>query len=56
MRAGMASVYGGSNDGAKAPENIGNANQLADKAKNIVHFSYDADAEVEKWWSEGGLG
>lgn len=32
----------------------GNANQWADQRKNREQFLYDADAEVERWWQEGG--
>ncbi|KAF9227012.1 FAD/NAD(P)-binding domain-containing protein [Gyrodon lividus] len=32
----------------------GNANQWADKEKNRIQFSYDADEEAEKWWQEHG--
>lgn len=32
----------------------GNANQWADKRKNVVQFSYDAELEAEKWWQEIG--
>ncbi|EPQ51650.1 FAD/NAD P-binding domain-containing protein [Gloeophyllum trabeum ATCC 11539] len=32
----------------------GNANQWADKSKNVVQFSYDADEEVNRWWAEHG--
>lgn len=32
----------------------GNANQWADQRKNREQFLYDADAEVERWWKEGG--
>ena len=35
-------------------EHIGNANQWADKKKNIEQFSYDADAVAEQWWEEYG--
>lgn len=29
-----------------------NANQWADRKKNEEQFGYDADAEVEQWWSK----
>ena len=32
----------------------GNRNQWADKAKSDVLFGYDADAEVDKWWTAHG--
>ncbi|KAH7912418.1 FAD/NAD(P)-binding domain-containing protein [Hygrophoropsis aurantiaca] len=32
----------------------GNANQWADKAKNMIQFGYDADEEAEKWWRDNG--
>jgi salicylate hydroxylase len=32
----------------------GNPNQWADKKKSQVQFSYDADAEADKWWKEFG--
>ena len=32
----------------------GNANQWADKSKNIAQFSYDAEVEAEKWWAANG--
>jgi hypothetical protein len=32
----------------------GNPNQWADKVKNFEQFTYDADAEAEKWWREEG--
>jgi len=32
-------------------ESIGNRNQWADRAKSDVLFGYDADAEVDKWWT-----
>lgn len=34
----------------------GNPNMWADRAKNEVQYSYDADAEVDKWWSEKMMG
>jgi salicylate hydroxylase len=39
---------------ASAGGNGGNPNQWADKAKNVKQFSYDADAEADKWWREEG--
>jgi len=35
-------------------ELTGNRNQWADRAKNDVLFGYDADAEVDKWWTAHG--
>lgn len=35
-------------------DHCGNPNQWADKVKNAAQFSYDADAEAEKWWREEG--
>jgi hypothetical protein len=32
----------------------GNANQWADKRKNMEQFSYDADEIAERWWKEEG--
>lgn len=32
----------------------GNSNQWADRTKNVEQFSYDADAEAERWWVERG--
>ncbi|KAI5118405.1 hypothetical protein M0805_002857 [Coniferiporia weirii] len=32
----------------------GNANQWADRRKNVEQFSYDADEAVEGWWVEEG--
>jgi salicylate hydroxylase len=29
----------------------GNANVWADRTKNQIQFSYDAEAEAEKWWN-----
>ena len=35
-------------------EYVGNANQWADKRKNVEQFSYDADEAAEKWLREEG--
>ena len=35
-------------------ENEGNANQWADRKKNVEQFSYDADAAAEQWWVNEG--
>ena len=35
--------------------NEGNANQWADKRKNIEQFSYDADSVAETWWRQHGI-
>lgn len=32
----------------------GSANQWADKGKNKIQFSYDADEAAEEWWKEVG--
>jgi hypothetical protein len=32
----------------------GNPNQWADRSKSRVQFDYDAYAEVEQWWTDGG--
>lgn len=37
-----------------APNGAGNANQWADRTKNIEQFSYDADEAAERWWIEEG--
>ncbi|KAG9082634.1 hypothetical protein FS749_003946 [Ceratobasidium sp. UAMH 11750] len=39
---------------AMAGKTEGSANQWADKEKNKVQFSYDADAAAEEWWREVG--
>ena len=42
-------------DGKSACTSVGNANQWADKDKNIIQFDYDADKEADEWWQrEGG--
>lgn len=35
-------------------ESKDNPNQWADKAKSVVQFMYDPDAEVDRWWSVEG--
>ena len=35
-------------------EHKDNANQWADKQKNVNQFSYDADAVADLWWEEHG--
>ncbi|KAG9101571.1 hypothetical protein FS749_005800 [Ceratobasidium sp. UAMH 11750] len=37
---------------AMAGKTEGSANQWADKQKNKIQFSYDADATAEEWWRE----
>ncbi|KAG9119875.1 hypothetical protein FRC07_004886 [Ceratobasidium sp. 392] len=39
---------------AMAGKTEGSANQWADKGKNKIQFSYDADAAAEEWWREVG--
>ncbi|KAI0318888.1 FAD/NAD(P)-binding domain-containing protein [Amylostereum chailletii] len=51
MREAMLHLRGG---GGVGLGHEGNANQWADKAKNIAQFSYDAESEAEKWWVENG--
>ena len=49
MRAAMAAELEG-----KPIQAQGNPNQWADREKNRTQFSYDAYAEVERWWVNGG--
>ena len=49
MRAAMAAEL----EGKPIPAQ-GNPNQWADREKNRTQFSYDAYAEVERWWANGG--
>jgi len=49
MRAAMSAEL----EGKPIPAQ-GNPNQWADRAKNRTQFSYDAYAEVERWWVNGG--
>jgi len=49
MRAAMAAELEGKPISAQ-----GNPNQWADRGKNRIQFSYDAYAEVERWWVSGG--
>ena len=39
-------------EGKSIPD--GNPNQCADKTKARIQFDYDAYAEVERWWMNGG--
>jgi len=32
----------------------GNPNQWADRRMSEIQFGYDADTEVEQWWSQTG--
>ena len=42
--------------GGKPPISTdGNPNQWADRTKGRIQFGYDAYAEVERWWSAGGI-
>lgn len=59
MRAAMATELAQREGEAEVtPEggadNEGNANQWADRKKNIEQFSYDADAVAEQWWQDEG--
>jgi salicylate hydroxylase len=49
MRAAMAAELDG-----KPIQAQGNPNQWADREKNRTQFNYDAYAEVERWWVNGG--
>jgi salicylate hydroxylase len=51
MRAAMAVELGGSESGSVG---LGNANQWADKGKNMSQFCYDADRVADNWWDEEG--
>ncbi|KAH8110407.1 FAD/NAD-P-binding domain-containing protein [Phellopilus nigrolimitatus] len=44
----------GAGAAADGPTHAGNANQWADKSKNVEQFSYDADAAADRWWAEEG--
>ncbi|KAI0296726.1 FAD/NAD-P-binding domain-containing protein [Multifurca ochricompacta] len=48
MRAAMAAEL----DGKPIPD--GNPNQWADRTKSQAQFGYDAYAEVDRWWANGG--
>jgi salicylate hydroxylase len=48
MRAAMAAEL------EDKPIPDGNPNQWADRSKSRVQFGYDAYAEVERWWTNGG--
>jgi salicylate hydroxylase len=37
-----------------AAQTAGNPNHWADRDKSDRQFSYDADVEVERWWTEVG--
>ena len=50
MRKAMALELSGDTEALRR-ESIGNQNQWADKAKSAILFGYDADAEVDKWWT-----
>jgi len=50
MRAAMAAEL----EGKPIPD--GNPNQWADRTKSCRQFDYDAYAEVEQWWENGGRG
>ena len=49
MRAAMAAELEG-----KPIQARGNPNQWADREKNRRQFGYDAYADVERWWANGG--
>lgn len=42
------------NPGASQHEPDGNRVRSADEESNVVLLSYDADAEVDKWWADHG--
>jgi salicylate hydroxylase len=48
MRAAMAAEL----EGRPIPD--GNPNQWADRTKSCRQFDYDAYAQVEQWWTDGG--
>jgi hypothetical protein len=48
MRAAMASEL------EDKPIPDGNPNQWADRTKSHRQFDYDAYAEVQQWWANGG--
>jgi len=50
MRKAMALELSGDTEALRR-ESTGNQNQWADKAKSIILFGYDADAEADKWWT-----
>ena len=49
----MRTARAGELEGKPIPAQ-GNPNQWADREKNRTQFSYDAYAEVERWWVNGG--
>ena len=49
LRAAMAALL----EGRPIPAQ-GNPNQWADREKNRKQFNYDAYAEVDRWWANGG--
>jgi len=53
MRKAMALGLSG-NSGASQSKSDGNQDQWDDKKRVDFLFGYDADAEVEKWWSVHG--
>ena len=53
MKKAMALELSGNKEALRR-ESIGNRNQWADKAKTDILFGYDADAEVDKWWTARG--
>jgi len=53
MRKAMALELSGDREALRR-ESTGNRNQWADKGKSDVLFGYDADAEVDKWWTAHG--
>ncbi|THH18746.1 hypothetical protein EW146_g2287 [Bondarzewia mesenterica] len=54
MREAMLRALGKAGAEIVPSDNSGNANQWADKRKNIEQFSYDAELEAEKWWRQNG--
>ena len=53
MRKAMALELSGDTEAFRS-QLAGNQNQWADKTKNNPLFGYDADAEVDKWWTAHG--
>jgi salicylate hydroxylase len=53
MRRAMALELAG-NTAELQRESAGNHNQWADRTKSNILFGYDADAEVDKWWTAHG--
>jgi salicylate hydroxylase len=54
MRAAMQDALREERGEACAVSSEGNANVWADKTKNRIQFSYDAEAEAERWWNTSG--